>query len=187
MDDRCPLDWICPLLAVDADAFNHGGTAEFAAISPVAQHHNAIETDASEASPPNFLLVDLSDFASRSSFTSVRVERCVGIPNLRARVLYFFGAWYDRYTGFFDPCGIAEVRPERFDSPATEAQRHEFLPIVCFDAERVSPDPHSSACAAINPWPDACQFGLEGTRRRERRSGLLKEVGWPVETARPVR
>ena len=29
-----PLDWICPLLGVDADAFNHGGTPEFAAISP---------------------------------------------------------------------------------------------------------------------------------------------------------
>ena len=27
-----PLDWICPLLAIDADAFNHGGTPEFAAI-----------------------------------------------------------------------------------------------------------------------------------------------------------
>ena len=37
-----PLDWICPLLAIDADAFNHGGTAEFAAISAVAQHHNAV-------------------------------------------------------------------------------------------------------------------------------------------------
>ncbi|HSS92719.1 MAG TPA: UPF0149 family protein [Candidatus Dormibacteraeota bacterium] len=37
-----PLDWICPLLAIDADAFNHGDTAEFAAISAVAQHHNAI-------------------------------------------------------------------------------------------------------------------------------------------------
>jgi hypothetical protein len=33
-----PLDWICPLLAIDADAFNHGATAEFAAISAVAQH-----------------------------------------------------------------------------------------------------------------------------------------------------
>jgi uncharacterized protein len=37
-----PLDWICPLLAVDADAFNHGGTPEFAAISAVARHHNDI-------------------------------------------------------------------------------------------------------------------------------------------------
>jgi hypothetical protein len=37
-----PLDWICPLLAIDTDAFNHGGTAEFPAISAVAQHHNAI-------------------------------------------------------------------------------------------------------------------------------------------------
>jgi uncharacterized protein len=36
-----PLDWICPLLAIDADAFNHGGTPEFAAISAVVQHHNA--------------------------------------------------------------------------------------------------------------------------------------------------
>jgi yecA family protein len=37
-----PLDWICPLLAIDANAFSHGGTAEFAAISAVVQHHNAI-------------------------------------------------------------------------------------------------------------------------------------------------
>ena len=37
-----PLDWICPLLAIDADAFNHGGTPEFAVISATAQHHNAI-------------------------------------------------------------------------------------------------------------------------------------------------
>jgi uncharacterized protein len=44
-----PLDWICPLLAVDADAFNHGGTAEFAAISAVAQHHNAISNTLSTA------------------------------------------------------------------------------------------------------------------------------------------
>ena len=35
-----PLDWLCPLLAVDADAFNHRGTPEFAAISAVAHHHN---------------------------------------------------------------------------------------------------------------------------------------------------
>jgi uncharacterized protein len=37
-----PLDWICPLLAIDADAFNHGGTSEFAAISAVALRHNEI-------------------------------------------------------------------------------------------------------------------------------------------------
>jgi uncharacterized protein len=37
-----PLDWICPLLAIDADAFNHGGTPEFAAISAVALRHNDI-------------------------------------------------------------------------------------------------------------------------------------------------
>src|SRR5215510_10715734 len=35
-------DWICPLLAIDADAFNHGGTPEFAAISAVALRHNEI-------------------------------------------------------------------------------------------------------------------------------------------------
>jgi hypothetical protein len=32
----------------------------------------------------------------------------------------------------------------------------EFLPMVCFDPERVSADPYSAACAAISPWPDAC-------------------------------
>lgn len=37
-----PLDWIYPLLAIDADAFNHGGTPEFAAISAVALRHNEI-------------------------------------------------------------------------------------------------------------------------------------------------
>jgi uncharacterized protein len=37
-----PLDWICPLLAIDAEAFNHGGTPEFAAISAVALRHNDI-------------------------------------------------------------------------------------------------------------------------------------------------
>jgi uncharacterized protein len=44
-----PLDWICPLLAIDADAFNHGGTPEFAAISAVAQHHNKISNTLSTA------------------------------------------------------------------------------------------------------------------------------------------
>ncbi|MGY4426370.1 uncharacterized protein ACVWY2_008819 [Bradyrhizobium sp. JR6.1] len=37
-----PLDWICPLLAIDADAFNYGDTPEFAAISAVALRHNEI-------------------------------------------------------------------------------------------------------------------------------------------------
>jgi uncharacterized protein len=31
-----PPAWICPLLGIDIDAFNHGGTTEFAAISAVA-------------------------------------------------------------------------------------------------------------------------------------------------------
>ncbi len=44
-----PLDWIGPLLAVDADAFNHGGTPEFAAISAVAQRHNDISNTLSTA------------------------------------------------------------------------------------------------------------------------------------------
>jgi uncharacterized protein len=44
-----PLDWICPLLAVDADAFNHGGTAEFAAIFAALQHHNDISDTLSMA------------------------------------------------------------------------------------------------------------------------------------------
>lgn len=37
-----PLDWICPLIAVDADAFNHSGTPEFAAICAAARRHNDI-------------------------------------------------------------------------------------------------------------------------------------------------
>jgi len=51
-----PLDWICPLLAVDADAFNHGGTAEFAAISAVVQHHNGISNTLSN-NPKRFELI----------------------------------------------------------------------------------------------------------------------------------
>lgn len=37
-----PPGWICPLLGIEIDAFNHGGTPEFAAISAVAVRHNAI-------------------------------------------------------------------------------------------------------------------------------------------------
>jgi uncharacterized protein len=44
-----PLDWICPLLAIDADAFNHGDTPEFAAISAVALRHNEISQTLSSA------------------------------------------------------------------------------------------------------------------------------------------
>ena len=44
-----PLDWICPLLAIDADAFNHGGTPEFAAISAVVRRHNDISNILSTA------------------------------------------------------------------------------------------------------------------------------------------
>jgi len=44
-----PPDWICPLLAIDADAFNHGGTPEFAAISAVALRHNEISSILSTA------------------------------------------------------------------------------------------------------------------------------------------
>jgi uncharacterized protein len=44
-----PLDWICPLLAIDADAFNHGDTPEFAAISAFALRHNEISQTLSTA------------------------------------------------------------------------------------------------------------------------------------------
>lgn len=37
-----PPAWICPLLGIEPDAFNHGGTPEFAAISAVIVRHNAI-------------------------------------------------------------------------------------------------------------------------------------------------
>lgn len=45
--------WICPLLGIDIDAFNHGGTPEFAAISAVAVRHNAIVETLSTA-PKSF-------------------------------------------------------------------------------------------------------------------------------------
>jgi uncharacterized protein len=44
-----PLDWICQLLAINADAFNHGGTPEFAAISAVVQRHNDVSNVLSTA------------------------------------------------------------------------------------------------------------------------------------------
>jgi uncharacterized protein len=37
-----PRAWICPLLGIEPDAFNHGGTPEFAAISAVMLRHNVI-------------------------------------------------------------------------------------------------------------------------------------------------
>ena len=37
-----PRDWICPLLGIDPDAFNQGGTPEFAALCAVIVRHNAI-------------------------------------------------------------------------------------------------------------------------------------------------
>src|SRR5580692_1705881 len=44
-----PHEWICPLLGIEIDAFNHGGTPEFAAISAVAVRHNAIVETLSNA------------------------------------------------------------------------------------------------------------------------------------------
>jgi uncharacterized protein len=44
-----PPEWICPLLGVEIDAFNHGGTPEFAAISAVAVRHNTIVETLSNA------------------------------------------------------------------------------------------------------------------------------------------
>ena len=44
-----PPEWICSLLGIEIDAFNHGGTPEFAAISAVAVRHNAIVETLSKA------------------------------------------------------------------------------------------------------------------------------------------
>ncbi len=44
-----PPEWICPLLGIEIDAFNHGGTLEFSAISAVAVRHNAIVETLSSA------------------------------------------------------------------------------------------------------------------------------------------
>jgi uncharacterized protein len=48
-----PPEWICPLLGIEVDAFNHGGTPEFAAISAVAVRHNVIVETLSKA-PKSF-------------------------------------------------------------------------------------------------------------------------------------
>jgi uncharacterized protein len=48
-----PREWICPLLVIDADAFNRSGSLEFAAISAVAMHHNDISNILS-AAPDRF-------------------------------------------------------------------------------------------------------------------------------------
>jgi hypothetical protein len=48
-----PPAWICPLLGIDVDAFNHGGTPEFAAISAVAVRHNTI-VEMLSAAPKTF-------------------------------------------------------------------------------------------------------------------------------------
>jgi hypothetical protein len=62
-----PLDWICPLLAIDADAFNHGGTPEFAAISA-----RSTTTLSAKPSPPTRIGSNRSISASRTA-TSMRV------------------------------------------------------------------------------------------------------------------
>jgi uncharacterized protein len=48
-----PRDWICPLLGVAREAFDHGGTVEFAAISAVAVRHNVIASTLS-TTPQDF-------------------------------------------------------------------------------------------------------------------------------------
>ena len=45
-----PPEWIRPLLGIEIDAFNHGSTSEFAAISAVAVRHNAISETLSTTS-----------------------------------------------------------------------------------------------------------------------------------------
>jgi uncharacterized protein len=48
-----PPEWICPLLGIRIDAFNHGDTPEFAAISAVALRHNRI-VETLSAAPKTF-------------------------------------------------------------------------------------------------------------------------------------
>ena len=80
-----PLDWICPLLAIDADAFNHGGTPEFAAISAVVQHHNAISNTLS--TNPRSVRADPSAQAERR-------RRCASlVPGFHAAMQPRISAW----------------------------------------------------------------------------------------------
>ena len=82
-----PLDWICPLLAVDADAFNHGGTAEFAAISAVVQHHNGISQHPFQQ--PEAVRADPSAQAERRRRCTSLVP---GIPRRHAAAIIGLGA-----------------------------------------------------------------------------------------------
>ena len=43
-----PLGWLCPLLGVTKEAYLDGDTPEFAAITAVAEHHNALAATLSE-------------------------------------------------------------------------------------------------------------------------------------------
>jgi hypothetical protein len=54
-----PPEWICPLLGIEIDAFNHGGTPEFAAISAAAVRHNAIVETLTNAPKTQDLRTDL--------------------------------------------------------------------------------------------------------------------------------
>jgi uncharacterized protein len=65
-----PPEWICPLLGIEIDAFNHGGTPEFAAISAVAVRHNAIVETLSNA-PKTFEPI----FARKGSIEGIFRDR----------------------------------------------------------------------------------------------------------------
>ena len=71
-----PRDWICPLLGVAREAFDHGGTVEFAAISAVAVRHNVIANTLSMCSAislvalarPPWIIASVASISSASAF-----------------------------------------------------------------------------------------------------------------------
>jgi hypothetical protein len=77
-----PLDWICPLLAVDADAFNHGSTSEFTAICAVARRHNDISRVLT-TTPDRFEpMHGRKAKRSRSASLVPRILRCHAAPDV---------------------------------------------------------------------------------------------------------
>ena len=71
-----PRDWICPLLAVDADGFNHGGTPEFAAICAVARRHNDISRVLSTTPSVRANAPTQAQWRCRSASLVPRILRC---------------------------------------------------------------------------------------------------------------
>jgi len=95
------------LLAIDADAFNHGGTPEFAAISTVVRRHNDISNTLSTAR-----------ISSSRSISASRTARSMHVP----------GAWDST-----PPCSRDYRLGATARHPATSTTAAAVHPAHCVD------------------------------------------------------